>query len=173
MNGRPEVQHVSVGVTMRIEAAEDMLVQVHGEGSSVLRLPIVNWAGTTALRSVASQFIEQAEVAQDFGHADLFAQLGKVDPPGGLDAWSRIPGSGRRQRLGTRPILTYGTGCQVSAVRGDRFPFGALPRAARGGLVCGLLRCRALSVRLLQDGILSHELRVPPRIEWTVGLPNG
>ena len=62
MDRSPEIQHVPLDRTIRVEALKDVLAQVDGERSLRGRGLTVYRAGTTALLATSAQAREEAQV---------------------------------------------------------------------------------------------------------------
>src|SRR5271157_4342304 len=128
MDRSPEIQHVPLESTIRVEALKNVLAQMDGEGSLRGRGLTVHGAGTTALLAATAQAREQAQMLKHLLYCNMFAQAYEVDlgPRGksALGHWF----DGRRHRL-------YGGGS-----RGDHCFGGQVPFVAHGFLVgrgCG------------------------------------
>ena len=74
MDGRPEVQHVALDPAIGVEALEDVLAQMDGEGSLAIRGVAVDGAGTAALLAAAAQLVEQTQMLKHLFHGHLLAQ---------------------------------------------------------------------------------------------------
>ena len=67
----PEVEHIALGLTLRMEAAEETRAQVDRELSMQLVRIVVQRTGAAALRTDASQRSQVTEFVQDGLHRDL------------------------------------------------------------------------------------------------------
>ena len=79
MDSAPKVEHITGCSARRMETLEDVLAQVNGEGASASALRAVDGTRPTTLRSVTSQAIEVAQVAQHAFHGDLATDVREVD----------------------------------------------------------------------------------------------
>ena len=79
VDSAPEVEHVPGCSAGRMETLEDVLAQVNGEGASASALRAVDGTRPATLRSVTSQAIEVAQVAQHAFHGDLATDVREVD----------------------------------------------------------------------------------------------
>ena len=64
----PQVQHVPLRCTSRVETTEDVLLQIDREGSAALVRRFVQWAGAAQLRRRARavpELVQHTEVLQD------------------------------------------------------------------------------------------------------------
>src|SRR5262245_51784228 len=115
---RPQVDHVALLATPRVEAGEHVVLEVDAEGATAT-ITAVNRAGTAALRTAAAQSLRQPQVRQQTLHRQLCLDVGEVD--------------GRP--LADRPRLCYlvGTG------RADHFFRRHTARLVARGLLLALL----------------------------------
>src|SRR5687768_12770211 len=79
MNGGPQIKDVAAGSAGRMEALENLFVQVDGKGAVVGFAVAMNRARSTALRSRTLEPRQPAQVFQDLRHAELAAQCGIID----------------------------------------------------------------------------------------------
>ncbi|MGD0044049.1 MAG: hypothetical protein ABSE84_27200, partial [Isosphaeraceae bacterium] len=90
MDRSPEIQHVPLQSTIRVEALKNVLAQMDGEGSLRGRGLTVHGAGTTALLAATAQAREQAQMVKHLLYCNMFAQAFEVDlGPHGKSAWGR------------------------------------------------------------------------------------
>jgi hypothetical protein len=122
MDRRPEVQRVTLGPAIRLEASECALAQMDREGPLPVPGVAVHRARTAALRAGAMQLAQESQVRQHPFQAHLFAQEGEIDLRS-HDGW-------RRRRLDRRSCRFYGGRC-----RGDHSFRGQIPLVAPGSLV--------------------------------------
>src|SRR5258708_5154861 len=126
MQRGPEVENVALRGAVGLEALEDVLAEVDGEGVVAIGGVTVYRTGTTSLLAAAVQLVKQIEVAQHLFEGELAAQR-RVFParPGG-NRWGRrrrVARSGRRRYAGIG--------------RGDHLLCGSFPFVARGLFVAG------------------------------------
>src|ERR1035438_4690135 len=72
MQRGPQIDHVSLLLTARAEALEDVVIEVHAEGSATA-VRAMDWAGATLLRAGAVQLPRQVEV-YGLGRRNAFAR---------------------------------------------------------------------------------------------------
>src|ERR1019366_5919602 len=63
MQRGPQIDHVSLLLTARAEALEDVVIEVHAEGAATT-VRAMDWAGAALLRACAVQLPRQVEVFQ-------------------------------------------------------------------------------------------------------------
>ena len=119
----PEVQGVPFGSAGSVKTLENVLLQIHGERSSLKsRAIVMDRARTSPLRALALQSVAPLEFAENLLDRDLPAELREVD--------TVIARSGDRRRL--RCFACEGGSWYSQWCRGDRLPFGTLSFAALG-----------------------------------------
>ena len=75
----PQVDDVALSPALRLEALENVGVQVHAEGAAAT-VGAMDWAGTAPLRSAAArQPGRQAEMVEDARQRQLLFQVREVD----------------------------------------------------------------------------------------------
>ena len=110
LHGCPEVERVAVRLALGIQAAKHLFDEIDGEGPSRIGWLLVDRTGAAALGPVAAQTREHVEPAQDVGHADLSAQVGKVDSLMMTGARFPLAGVWGRRLLAGRRRARYFTG---------------------------------------------------------------
>ena len=110
MHGGPQVQGVAMRLALGIQTAKHLFDEIDGEGPSRIGRLLVDRTGAAALGSVAAQTWEHVEPAQDVGHADLSAQVGKVDSLMMTGARFPLAGVWGRRLLAGRRRARYFTG---------------------------------------------------------------
>src|SRR5271157_5649380 len=73
MDRSPEIQHVPLERTIRVEALKNVLAQMDGEGSLRGRGLTMHGAGTTALLATTAQAREQAQMLKHLLYCNMFA----------------------------------------------------------------------------------------------------
>src|SRR3954452_6511002 len=128
MDRSPEIEHISLERTIRLEALEDVLAEMDREGALGGGGLAVYRARATTLLAMPAQLREQAQMPNDLFHAHLFAQECEVHL--GTRSAFRLRRTLDRPRRG--PYRGGG--------RGDHFFRGQVPLVAHGLVVgsgCG------------------------------------
>jgi hypothetical protein len=78
MDGRPQVQRVPLGPTIRLEAAKRALAQMDREGPLPVPGVAVHRTRAATLRAAAAQLTQEPQMRQDLFQTHLLAQEGEV-----------------------------------------------------------------------------------------------
>src|SRR5262245_15375999 len=74
MDGRPQIQHVPLDPTLRLEALKRVLAEMDREGSVPIGRMAVHGTGSTTLRAIAAQLGQEPQMLKNLGHCHLLAQ---------------------------------------------------------------------------------------------------
>ena len=75
---RPQVDHVALLAAPRVEALEDVVVEVHAEGAAAA-VAAMDRTGAAPLRAAAAQPRRQAQMIQHARQRQLPLEVGEVD----------------------------------------------------------------------------------------------
>ena len=75
----PEIEDGDVGAAVGVEALEDVLAQMGGEGALGIVGRAVDRAGAAPLLATAAQAAEQSQVFEDLLHGDLLTQESEIN----------------------------------------------------------------------------------------------
>jgi len=96
MYERPEIQHVSLGCALGVEALKRLLAHVDREGRFSVSGVAVNGTGPATLRAATAETIDQSQVVEHLFHRDLLPHEREVNKRSG----ARVRWRGRLDRTG-------------------------------------------------------------------------